>query len=301
MLFTKYPEGQNPPDIKSNGEMPMKRNKTGIILVAILLIGVCVLLYPSFSQYWNMRTQSRAVDNYKQILEEISEDQYSELFADAEKYNDQISELKNPLWNYRDLSGYREALDPSGTGIMGYITIDKLGVELPIYHGTSADILNNACGHLEGTSLPIGGPGTHSVLSAHRGLPHAKLFTDLNLLEEGDTFTITIIDRTVTYLVDQIKVVKPDQTEDLEIIKNEDYCTLLTCTPYGINSHRLLVRGTRIENAKPILYVTSDAYIIDSIVATPAVAAPILLILFVVLMVKYRNKGSKPIIEKENS
>lgn len=276
-------------------------SKTGIILLAILLVGVCVLLYPSFSQYWNSHTQSRAVENYREILESITEDQYAELFDSAKSYNDELGAIQNPLWHYQQLGGYRDLLNVSGTGIMGYITIEKLGVELPIYHGTDPDILNDACGHLEGSSLPIGGPSTHSVLSAHRGLPHAKLFTDLDKLEIGDTFVITILDRTVTYMVDQIKVVHPQQTEDLEIVKNEDYCTLLTCTPYGINSHRLLVRGTRIENAKPILYVTSDAFMIDSLVATPAVAAPILLGLLIYLMVKYRDKGSKQIIsEKEN-
>ncbi len=281
--------------------MPMKTKKTGIILVTILLIGVCVLLYPSFSQFWNSKTQSRAVDNYREVLDSLSEDQYAELFQQAGSYNRQLESIANPLWNYTQAKGYTDALNVSGTGIMGYITIAKLGVELPIYHVTSNDVLNNACGHLEGTSLPIGGASTHSVLSAHRGLPHAKLFTELDKMEVGDTFTITILDRTVTYMVDQIKIIRPDQTEDLEIIKNEDYCTLLTCTPYGINSHRLLVRGSRIENAKPILYVTSDAYKIDSLVATPAVAAPILLVLLIVLMVKYRDKGSKPIIvEKEN-
>ena len=281
----------------------MKKNvtKTGIILLAILRVGICVLLYPTFSQYWNSRTQSRAVENYRVILDSLTEDQYAELFDRAAAYNAELQTLATPLWHYNQVKGYNDILNVSGTGIMGYITIEKLGVELPIYHGTSADILNDACGHLEGSSLPVGGPGTHSVLSAHRGLPHAKLFTDLDRMEQGDTFTITILDRTVTYMVDQVKVVRPDQTEDLEIVPNEEYCTLLTCTPYGINSHRLLVRGTRIENAKPILYVTSDAYMIDSLVATPVVAAPILLVLLIYLMVKYRDKGSKPIIvEKEN-
>jgi len=281
----------------------MKKNvtKTGIILLAILLVGICVLLYPTFSRYWNSRTQSRAVENYREILDSLTEDQYAELFDRAAAYNAELQTLATPLWHYNQVKGYNDILNVSGTGIMGYITIEKLGVELPIYHGTSADILNDACGHLEGSSLPVGGPGTHSVLSAHRGLPHAKLFTDLDRMEQGDTFTITILDRTVTYMVDQVKVVRPDQTEDLEIVPNEEYCTLLTCTPYGINSHRLLVRGTRIENAKPILYVTSDAYMIDSLVATPVVAAPILLVLLIYLMVKYRDKGSKQIIsEKEN-
>ena len=182
---------------------------------------------------------------------------------------------------------------------MGYVVIQKLGVELPVYHGISAEVLNIACGHLEGTSLPVGGENTHSVLSAHRGLPHARLFTDLDKMELGDTFQITILDRTFTYQVDQIKVVLPNEINDVQIIAGEDHCTLLTCTPYGINSHRLLVRGTRIENAVPALYVTSDAYRIDSLVATPMVAAPILFVLLIVLMIKYRDKGSKPLITKE--
>ena len=182
---------------------------------------------------------------------------------------------------------------------MGYVSIAKLGVELPLYHGVSSEVLNIACGHLEGTSFPVGGESTHSVLSAHRGLPHAKLFTELDKMELGDTFLITILDRPLTYQVDQIKIVRPNEIGDIQIIPGEDHCTLLTCTPYGVNSHRLLVRGTRIENAAPVLYVTSNAYRIDSLVATPVVAAPILLILLIVLMVKYRDTGSKPLISKE--
>ena len=182
--------------------------------------------------------------------------------------------------------------------IMGYITIEKLNVELPIYHGTSSDILNVACGHVEGSSLPVGGSSTHCVLSAHRGLPRAKLFTDLDRMEKGDIFTLSILDRKLTYQVDRISVVNPDELEELEIAEGQDRCTLLTCTPYGINSHRLLVRGTRIENAKPAMYVISDAYKIDSLVATPVVAAPILLMLLIWLLVKYRHKGSKPLISE---
>ena len=168
-----------------------------------------------------------------------------------------------------------------------------------MYHGISTEVLNIACGHLEGTSFPVGGENTHCILSAHRGLPHAKLFTDLDKMELGDTFTVTVLDQTVTDQVDQIKVVRPNEIDDVRIVEGQDHCTLLTCTPYGINSHRLLVRGTRIENAPPVLYVTSDAYRIDSLVATPVVAAPILFILLIVLMVKYRDKGSKPLISKE--
>lgn len=275
----------------------MKRDKIGILLVLMLFIGVCGLLYPSVSQYWNSKTQTRVVENYQDILSSLEQADYDEFFQEAEAYNAALAELPSPLFDYRKLEGYEDTLDVNG--IMGYVIIKKLGVELPIYHGISAEVLNVACGHLEGSSLPVGGESTHCVLSAHRGLPHAKLFTELDKMEPGDTFQITVLDRTFTYQVDQIKVVRPDEINDVEIVKGKDYCTLLTCTPYGINSHRLLVRGNRIENAAPALYVISDAYRIDSLVATPVVAAPILLILLIVLMIRYRDKGSKPLISKE--
>ena len=277
----------------------MKRDKVGIFLVLMLFIGVCGLLYPSVSQYWNSKTQTRAVENYQALLDSLKEEDYTAFFLEAEEYNKALFELEDHLVDYRFLEGYDQILNISGNGIMGYVSIQKLGVEIPVYHGISTEVLNIACGHLEGTSLPVGGENTHCVLSAHRGLPHAKLFTELDKMELGDTFTVTVLDRTVTYQVDQIKVVRPHEIDDVRIIEGADHCTLLTCTPYGVNSHRLLVRGTRIENAAPVLYVTSDAYRIDSLVATPVVAAPILFILLIVLMVKYRDKGSKPLISKE--
>ena len=265
----------------------------------MLFIGVCVLLYPSVSQYWNSKTQTRAVENYKEILNSLKQEDYDMYFKEAEEYNTSLYKLKFPLTDYKQLKGYNDILNLSKTGIMGYISIAKLGVELPLYHGISKEVLNMACGHIEGTSLPIGGINTHAALSAHRGLPHAKLFTELDKMEVGDTFTITVLNKTVTYQVDQIKVVLPNESNDIQIVTGKDLCTLITCTPYGINSHRLLVRGTRIENAPPVLHVTSNAYRIDSLVATPVVAAPMLLILLVILMVKYRDKGTKPLISKE--
>ena len=277
----------------------MKKSKVGLLLVLMLFVGVCGLLYPSVSQYWNTRTQSRAVANYQDILASIKPEDYTAYFEAAHQYNQDLGALRSPLTDYGQLTHYEDVLNVSGTGVMGFITIPKIGIELPIYHSIRSEVLNIACGHLEGTSLPIGGESTHCVLSAHRGLPHAKLFTDLDKLELGDTFQITVLDQTITYQVDQIKVVRPDEVNDVEIIAGQDLCTLLTCTPYGINSHRLLVRGTRIENTAPKLYVTSNAYQIDSLVATPVVAAPILLVLLIVLMVKYRDKGSKPLISKE--
>ena len=171
--------------------------------------------------------------------------------------------------------------------MMGYISIDKIRVELPIYHGTSASVLNIAVGHLEGSSLPVGGDTTHAVLSAHRGLPSAKLFTNLNKLEVGDIFVITVLDRKLTYQVDNIKIVEPSDVSDLDIIEGEDYVTLVTCTPYGINTHRLLVRGTRIESVENKAYlVTSEAYQIDKLVVTLVISLPILLILIIYVMIK---------------
>ena len=284
---------------KGGEQILMKVSKVGILLVLMLFIGVCGLLYPSVSQYWNSKTQTRAVENYQEILNSLKPEDFEAYFQEAEAYNAALAELKSPLLDYRKVMGYHSILNINGNGIMGYISIAKLGVELPLYHTVSAEVLNVACGHLEGTSLPVGGKNTHCVLSAHRGLPHARLFTDLDKMELGDTFTITTLDRTITYQVDQIKVVLPNEVDDIQIVPGEDLCTLLTCTPYGVNSHRLLVRGTRIENARPKLYVTSNAYKIDSLVATPVVAAPILFTLLIVLMVKYRDTGSKPLISKE--
>jgi len=275
------------------------KDKIGLLLVLMLFVGICGLLYPAVSQYWNSKTQTRAVENYQEILNSIKQEDYEAYFQQAEEYNAALSELKVPLVDYRRLEGYDDILNINSNGIMGYINIQKLGVELPIYHGISDKVLNIACGHLEGTSLPVGGENCHVVLSAHRGLPHAKLFTELDKMEPGDTFQITVLDRSFTYQVDQIKVVRPDEIDDVQIVPGEDLCTLLTCTPYGINSHRLLVRGTRIENAAPALYITSEAYRIDSLVATPVVAAPMLLVLLIFLMIKYRDQGSKPLISKE--
>lgn len=276
----------------------MKKNKVGIILVLMLLIGVSIMIYPAVSQYWNFKTQSRIVENYQNVINSFDEGEFDDYFLVAEKYNQELFDLNDPFYDYDDISYYNDTLNVSGVGIMGYITIEKLNMELPIYHGTSSDILNVACGHVEGSSLPVGGSSTHCVLSAHRGLPRAKLFTDLDRMEKGDIFTLSILDRKLTYQVDRISVVNPDELEELEIAEGQDRCTLLTCTPYGINSHRLLVRGTRIENAKPAMYVISDAYKIDSLVATPVVAAPILLMLLIWLLVKYRHKGSKPLISE---
>ena len=274
----------------------MKKHLSTLLLVAVFLLGVCILIYPTASDYWNSLHQTRAIGAYEDALAGMTRRDYDAAFQQAEDYNRALAALDAPMSEYQSLSDagmdYEEILNINGVGIMGYIDIDAIGVELPIYHGTSPDVLNVAVGHLEGSSLPIGGEGSHCVLSAHRGLPSARLFTDLDQLQEGDTFTITVLDRLLTYEIDQILIVEPEQVDALAITPGEDYCTLVTCTPYGINTHRLLVRGRRVENAreKAHVYVPADMVQIDPLVVTPAVAAPMLAILLVFLLVRYRKR-----------
>lgn len=270
----------------------MKKHFSSIILVFVFFVGLSVLLYPGVSDYVNSRTQSRAVANYDKTIESYTKDDSDALFKAAKDYNERLWQTKEAFYDPSSVKGYRDTLDISGTGIMGYVTIPKIKVELPVYHGTDEGVLNVAAGHLEGTSLPVGGENTHCVLSAHRGLPSAQLFTNLDKLEVGDTFTITVLDQILTYEVDQIRIVKPDEVEELQIEEGKDYCTLMTCTPYGINTHRLLVRGKRVDNAEdgPHIRVTAEAYKIDPLIVMPAVAAPILLLLLIYLLLHYRRK-----------
>ena len=269
----------------------MRKHKTVILLTLGFLVGICILLYPAFSDFWNSKTQSRAIVNYESVLNQMDPQDYSAVFEDAYKYNDTLYKTKNPLLNHKKVPGYYEALNVVGNGMIGYLKIDRISVELPIYHGTSEDVLNKGVGHLEGSSLPVGGENTHSVLSAHRGLPSSKLFTDLDRIEKGDTFQIVVLDQVLTYQVDQVKVITPTELGDLQIVEGMDYCTLFTCTPYGINTHRLLVRGVRIETMKekPIIYVSNEAFRIEPLLVTPAVAAPMLFVLLIHLLVKYRE------------
>jgi sortase A len=273
----------------------MKKHLSTILLILVFFIGTAVLLYPTISDYVNSKHQSRAIASYDKTLSTYAPEDFTKVFEAADAYNKKLRETANAFYDPSLVSGYEQALSVDDTGIMGYISIDKIQVELPIYHTTDDAVLQVAVGHLEGSSLPVGGAGTHCVLSGHRGLPSAKLFTDLDKLEIGDTFTITVLDRLLTYQVDQIKIVLPDEVSDLQIVDGKDYCTLVTCTPYGINTHRLLVRGVRVANAaeKPVIYVAAEAYRIDPIIVTPIVAAPMLLILLGVVLVKYRRKRNE--------
>lgn len=271
----------------------MKKNLSTVLLVLVFLIGLAVLLYPTISDYVNTKNQSRAIANYDSILESYTPEDYSAQFAIANTYNASLNAAENGFYSPENVVGYDKVLDITGTGIMGYITIDKIDVSLPIYHGTSEGVLAVAAGHLEGSSLPVGGSSTHCVLSAHRGLPSAKLFTNLDKLVVGDIFTIKVLNETFTYQVDQILIVLPDEVEALQVVEGEDYCTLMTCTPYGINTHRLLVRGKRIENeAQAVqIQVTEDATQIDVLVVAPVIAAPILIGLLIFMLIKYRKKN----------
>ena len=264
----------------------MKKNRSTIILILIFLVGLSVMLYPTVSDYINQKNQSRAVASYSEEVENLSDVDYQAYFDAANDYNRRLAETPDAFYRPEEVSGYTDTLDVSGTGIMGYITISKIGVELPVYHGTSDGVLQVAAGHLEGSSLPVGGAGTHAVISAHRGLPSAKLFTNLDELEVGDTFTITVLDRVLTYEVDQISIVLPTETDLLQPVEGKDYVTLMTCTPYGINTHRLLVRGKRIENAEnqKHIRVTADALRIEPVIVAPALAVPMLLVMLVVML-----------------
>ena len=269
----------------------MKKHRTAILLTLGFLVGICILLYPAVSDYWNSKTQSRAITNYESVLENLNKDDYSEIFEQAYAYNQALYETNFPLMDYEAVPGYFETLSLTDSQMIGYLKIDRISLELPIYHGTSDQVLSKGVGHLQGTSLPVGGENTHSVMSAHRGLPSSKLFTDLDRMEIGDTFQIIVLDQVLTYQVDSIKIIEPNDVSDLQIIDGGDYCTLFTCTPYGINTHRLLVRGIRIETIKekPVLYVANEAFRIEPLLVTPAVAAPMLLVMLVHLMVKYRE------------
>ena len=269
----------------------MRRHKTVIFLTMGFLVGICILLYPAFSDFWNSKTQSRAITNYESVLENLEQEDYTAVFEKARVYNQALYETEFPLKDYNQVPGYYDTLCITDNHMMGYLKIDRIGVELPVYHGTSDEVLNKGVGHLEGSSLPIGGENTHCVMSAHRGLPSAKLFTDLDRMEVGDTFQITVLDQVLTYQVDFIHVIEPTDISDLQIVEGQDYCTLFTCTPYGINTHRLLVRGVRIETIKekPVIYVSNEAFRIEPLLVTPAVAAPMLLVFLIYLLVKYRE------------
>ena len=273
------------------------KKKTVIIMLVFFLIGLLILLYPSLSNLYNEKYQTKAIKSYEKILVDYSKEKNKEEIKRANDYNNELNKLIDPFYNYKKLENYNDILNITDTGMMGYIHIPKIDVELSIYHGTSDEVLSKSVGHLEGSSLPVGGIGTHSVLSAHRGLPSSKLFTDLDKLEIGDIFTITILQQQLTYQVDEIKVIKPTEIKYLAIDKEKDYVTLMTCTPYGVNTHRLLVRGIRITGEAKTRYITTEAFKISNIIVTSFIAAFIIIALLLIVVIKPVNKN-KNIIDK---
>ena len=269
----------------------VKHSFLNLVFILIGLTGICLIAYPTLSNWWNTINQSREVASYLETVADADQSGNERLLEEAEAYNQELSET-GILWGMSEEQEkrYNSLLNVDNTGIMGYINIPKVSIELPIYHGTDEAVLQVAIGHLEGTSLPVGGPGTHCVVSGHRGLPSARLFTDIDQLAEGDTFTLTVLNRTVTYEVDQIHVVEPSDVSDIQIEEGKDFCTLVTCTPYGINTHRLLVRGHRVENAPGETAVIADAVKIDGTVTVPAAAVLILLLLALWFIAGWRRR-----------
>lgn len=275
----------------------MKKKKASDILltallVLIMLAGIAIFLYPAFSSWWNDRTQTKIIEEYNKAVGVLDTSQKDEMLDQAHAYNAALASLADPMSQYEALTDYSSVLNIPGTGIIGYIDIPKIGVHLPVYHGTSPEVLNVAVGHLEGTSLPVGGKGSHAVISAHRGLPSAKLFSDLDQLTEDDQFSISVLDDIFTYEVDQINVVRPYETELLRPEPDKDLVTLMTCTPYGINTHRLLVRGHRIdtviseeedEGDETVrrVRIPADAILVDQMISLPFVIVPLVIVLIV--------------------
>lgn len=272
----------------------MKSHRSTILLILILLIGLSLMLYPSFADWWNSFHSSRAIASYEEQVANIDDAQYEELWDAAQDYNQSLLHRPNDLLlSDEQQEIYKSLLNIGGNGIMGYIEIPMIDVMLPIYHGTKESVLQIAVGHLDWTSLPVGGAGSHCVLSGHRGLPSARLFTDLDKLKVGDVFMLHVLNEILTYEIDQILIVEPQDTDPLLIEPGKDLCTLITCTPYGINSHRMLVRGHRIESQEEPkdIRITADAVRIEPLMVAPIVAVPILLVLLIILLLPKQKKG----------
>ncbi|WP_196229635.1 class C sortase [Butyrivibrio fibrisolvens] len=274
----------------------IKKNLSTVFFAAVLIVGLCIFLYPSVSNYLNGLKQSKAIADYNTALDSMTPEDYSSFWQTAILYNEKLA---NGVMDFNltdeEMEEYNTILDPTGTGIIGYLEIENIGVNLPIYHGVEESVLSVGIGHLPGTSFPTGTASTHTVLSGHRGLPSAELLTNLDQMIEGDTFLLHIMDQVFAYEVDSINIVLPNETESLYIYDGEDYVTLVTCTPYGVNTHRLLVRGKRVDyNQEERLIITADATMYSTLTVAIFIAVPILFVIFIVFMIrtsKHFNKG----------
>ncbi len=274
----------------------LRKNWITILLIVILLAGLGLLLYPSVANYWNSFHQSRAIAGYADAVAGLDAEEYARILSEAQAYNEEIGQKGMDFhMDAAELARYDSILDITGTGIMGYIEIPQIRCYLPIYHSTDEAVLQIAIGHIAGTSLPVGGYTAHCVLTGHRGLPSAKLFTDLDKMVEGDIFMIRTLDETLTYEVDQIRIVLPEDMSSLQLEQGQDLCTLVTCTPYGVNTHRLLVRGHRIENPDESgeLFIIADASQIEAMIVATIVAIPILIALIIGFLAWSRRKPVK--------
>lgn len=294
---------KNKEAVKTKGKKKGKGSSVStIILLVILLVGVGILLYPSVSDWWNSMHATQAIAGYVTAVEDLSGQEREDAIKAAQAYNTKLLNGVDFDLTEEEYAEYEALLDIGGTGIMGYVQISAIGVNLPIYHSVDESVLQIAVGHIPGSSLPVGGERTHSVLSGHRGLPSAKLFSDLDQMVEGDTFTLNVMGQTTTYMVDQIRIVLPEETDELAIQPGRDYCTLVTCTPYGVNTHRMLVRGKRIENIAGEVVVVAEAVRIPNYIVIPAVGIPLLFVTLTVSLiagsVRGRRKTKKEILDE---
>lgn len=295
------PARQKPGKTAENKKPVNKKSKkkkrisvTNIILTIVLLAGLSVMLYPTVSDWWNSRHASQAIANYVEAVTGMDQELKEEMLEAARQYNASLPPGVNFKITEEEYARYESLLDLTGTGIMGYIQIPSINVNLPVYHGTEETILQVAIGHIAGSSLPVGGESTHCVVSGHRGLPSARLFTDLDELVVGDIFMLNVLEETFTYEIDQIRIVLPEEVDELAIVSGKDYCTLVTCTPYGINTHRMLIRGKRIDNIdNHVVIVTPDATRIPNYYVIPAVGVPLLFLTLVVMLAYSGRKKPK--------
>lgn len=262
-----------------------KSNFSNLIIIIAFVIGFSLLLYPTVSNWWNSFHQTQAIADYNHVVETVAPYDKEKMLADARKYNERLAG-KPQGWILTDTekAEYESLLDVAGTGMMGYVEVPVINVSLPVYHGVEDSVLQVAVGHIEGSSLPVGGSSTHCVISGHRGLPSAKLFSNLDQVAEGDVFMLNILGETLTYEVDQIRIVEPEELDELKIQAGKDFCTLVTCTPYGVNSHRMLVRGERIENIEDFTNIGADAIEVDKFIVAVIIAVIVLFILFAGMM-----------------
>lgn len=265
----------------------MRKHISTIVLCITFITGLSLLLYPTVSNYWNARHQTQAVVDYTQRIEKMDDSEKLNEIGRAADYNSLLIDNGRRFSPGKEESElYRSVLSTDDNGMMGYITIPELRLKLAIYHGVDESVLQVGIGHIEGSSLPVGGEGTHCVLSGHRGLPSAKLFTDIDKLVIGDVFMLHVYDEVLTYEVDQILIVEPEDYSTLAIEEDKDYCTLVTCTPYGINTHRLLVRGHRIENRTiDGTRVTSDAVKVNKYLVIAGISLLLLVIYYLLVLI----------------